>query len=170
MEAFVKPKPIIGLSFQNGIIFSLIIWIVAVSAFALIFLTKSHHSISPGVTNFDGRVISCGPNTPLETSPEPYPWQVDTPPKQLNLNFLRKEIKYPKIAFDNKIEGRVKVKILIDSKGNVSKISNISGPEVFHNEIRINIERLIFKPAMKDGKPVKCWVLVPFNFRLKKEK
>lgn len=172
----MKNRSIIKFQFINGVILYSLIWIITISSFAVIFLiAKPHPQVTQSPNIRDNWIcvkcaISCGPRTPTELPEEPSMWQIDHPPSPLNIRFVKNEIKYPALAFDQKIEGKVRVKVLIDTSGNISKIGSISGPEVFHTEIRINITKLKFKPAINNGKAVKCWVSVPFNFKLKKEK
>ncbi|MCB0725490.1 MAG: energy transducer TonB [Ignavibacteriae bacterium] len=89
-------------------------------------------------------------------------------PTPLNLGTVRSMIHYPDSARIKQIEGRVVVKVLVDAYGNVEYVSNeLTGPEVFHDEI-IRVSRYLkFAPAKLDGVPVKCWISVPFNFMLR---
>lgn len=93
----------------------------------------------------------------------------ETAPTPLNLAEISSQLNYPDSARANKIEGQVVIKVLLDANGNVEKLSeDISGPEVFHNEVKRVIWKLKFSPARKDGEPVKCWVSIPFRFELSK--
>lgn len=95
-------------------------------------------------------------------------WMCEKGPNPLNLNQIREAIKYPKTAVDKKIQGRVKVRLLVGMNGEVLKISKPTGPKVFHDEVRNSVRKLKFSPAIIEDKAVKCWVIVPFNFKLKK--
>ena len=95
--------------------------------------------------------------------------QQDVPPECKNLSKVRKMIVYPDSAKDNGIEGRVTIKLLVDLDGSVAKSGVITGPEVFYNEIRRVCMFLLFNPAIHNGEKVKCWVLVPFNFKLRND-
>lgn len=94
-------------------------------------------------------------------------FEVEKAPNAVNLNSVRSSINYPEIAIQGNIEGRVTVKVLVGKDGSVKKIGNISGPSVFHNEVRDKVYDLQFTPALQNGKTVNCWVSVPFNFKLK---
>jgi outer membrane biosynthesis protein TonB len=59
------------------------------------------------------------------------------------------------------------VKVLVNEEGRVIKISSLSGNDVFYDEVRENVYNLEFTPGLQNGKAVKVWVSVPFNFRLK---
>jgi len=94
-------------------------------------------------------------------------FEVEKPPDCVNLSQVRAMMKYPEIAIQANIEGRVSVKVLVDVDGSVIKVSSISGPDVFHDEVRSKAVNLQFTPGLQNGKPVKVWVTVPFSFALK---
>lgn len=94
-------------------------------------------------------------------------FQVERAPSPVNLGSVQGSMNYPQSAIDNGTEGRVTVKVLVDNNGNVIKIGSISGPSVFKDEVRDKVMNLKFTPAMQNGSTVKCWVSVPFNFKLK---
>jgi len=94
-------------------------------------------------------------------------FEVEKAPEAVNLNSIRSSINYPEIAIQGNIDGRVTVKVLVGKDGSVIKIGKISGPSVFHNEVRDKVYDLQFTPALQNGKSVNCWVSVPFNFKLK---
>lgn len=94
-------------------------------------------------------------------------FEVEKPPECVNLGQVRASMKYPEIAKEGGIEGKVTVKVLVGEDGNVVKIGSISGESVFQDEVREKAMDLQFTPGLQNGKPVKVWVSVPFNFRLK---
>ena len=93
-------------------------------------------------------------------------FEVEVAPKPVNLGSVRGSMNYPEIARSNGTEGRVTAKVLVGSDGSVVKVGSLSGPSVFHDEVRSKVGNLQFTPALQNGKPVKCWVSVPFNFKL----
>jgi protein TonB len=95
------------------------------------------------------------------------PFEVQVAPTAVNLGSVQGSMNYPQRAIDEGTEGRVVVKILIGKDGEVIKIGSISGPEVFKDEVRDKVYNLVFTPAIQNGNTVKCWVSVPFNFKLK---
>lgn len=101
---------------------------------------------------------------PLTTPLEIY--QVEKSPAALNLNSIKALMKYPSIALSTGTEGRVTVRVLVGTDGSVIKIGSISGPEVFRDEVKENVMGLQFTPAMMNDQTVKCWVSVPFSFKL----
>lgn len=73
---------------------------------------------------------------------------------------------YPDIARKIGVEGRVIVTIEIDQKGNVTNAKIFKGERILGKECIENAYKYKFKPAIKDGKPIKVKMNVPFNFRL----
>lgn len=93
--------------------------------------------------------------------------EVDVAPECINLDNVKHSIVYPQIAREAGIEGRVTVKVLVGADGHVMKTGAISGPEVFHDEVKEKAMQLEFSAGLQNNKPVKVWVNVPFNFKLK---
>lgn len=94
-------------------------------------------------------------------------FEVEKAPVAVNLGSIQGSMRYPEIARSSGIEGRVTVKVLVNTDGSVMKVGGISGPEVFHSEVSDKVMNLTFTPALQNGQPVRCWVSVPFNFSLK---
>ena len=94
-------------------------------------------------------------------------FEVEKAPECVNLSQVRSSMKYPEIAREAGMEGRVTVKVLVGPDGNVIKVGSVNGPDVFHDEVRDKAGDLQFTPGLQNGKPVKVWVSVPFNFKLK---
>lgn len=93
--------------------------------------------------------------------------EVDVVPECINLSQVRSGMNYPDLAIETGIEGKVTVKVLVGADGNVIKIGSLTGPEVFHNEVKDKAKELQFTPGLQSNKPVKVWVNVPFSFKLK---
>ncbi|MFI5144074.1 MAG: TonB family protein [Ignavibacteria bacterium] len=94
-------------------------------------------------------------------------FEVEKPPECVNLGQVRASMTYPEVARQSGIEGRVTVKVLVGPDGNVVKVGSVSGPDVFTEEVSSKAMNLQFTPGLQNGKPVKVWVSVPFNFKLK---
>lgn len=117
--------------------------------------TMSEVSASPTVTSFE------------DEPPVDAKIQIDEKPRPLNLTEVVNEIGYPEAAKKNKIEGKVIARILIDEKGKYVKHSILKSINPILDEtIAEKLPMLRFDPAKKDGKPVKFWVNIPFNFKL----
>ncbi len=102
------------------------------------------------------------PEKTIFTEPE-----VEKVPECVNLAQVKSSMNYPEIARQINLEGRVAVKVLVGTDGNVIKVGSLSGPEQFYDEVRDKALNLQFTPGMQNGKFVKVWVTVPFNFKLK---
>lgn len=82
---------------------------------------------------------------------------------------INKYFKYPKVALDNNIEGKVLVIFKIDEKGNVNSVETKGeeGTELIQAEAK-RIMKLLpkFKPGKLNEKPVKVSFAQPIMFRL----
>ena len=94
-------------------------------------------------------------------------FEVEKAPVAVNLNYIQSSMKYPDIAISAQIEGRVTAKVLVGIDGSIIKVIKLSGPDVFYSEVKNKIMGLQFTPALQNGISVKCYVSVPFNFKLK---
>jgi len=82
---------------------------------------------------------------------------------------IQKKLIYPEIARKAGVEGRVLVYAQIDEKGHVvrTKVMQSLGPNGC-DEAAVNaISAVKWKPAMQRDRPVKVWVMVPVDFKLK---
>lgn len=93
-------------------------------------------------------------------------FEVDKAPVAVNLGAVQGSMRYPEIARSQNLEGRVTVKVLVGPDGGVISIGGFSGPDVFKDEVSSKVMNLQFTPALQQGQPVKCWVSVPFSFKL----
>lgn len=84
------------------------------------------------------------------------------------LKYLSKEVRYPRKAAKNKIEGRVLVKFVINEKGYVTKPSILQGvsPELDTEALRLVKSLPRWNPAWDDGKRVPCYYALPINFQI----
>ncbi len=77
--------------------------------------------------------------------------------------------KYPDIATRAGLEGTVWTKVAIDETGKVTKVTiSKSDAEIFNQPSIDAAMQWVFKPAMKDGKPIATEVAIPFRFKLQK--
>ena len=74
---------------------------------------------------------------------------------------------YPEEAMKNGLQGTVYVKILVDTEGRVKDaVIAKSDGEIFNQASIDAAKQFQFTPAMKEGKPVSVWVVVPFKYKL----
>ena len=67
------------------------------------------------------------------------------------------------------VEGQVELSVMIDEKGQVvdAQVVRGAGGKAGLNEAAIdNVKKRKYRPATKDGVPVKVWVSVMVNFQL----
>ena len=89
-------------------------------------------------------------------------WKVEKQPAPINWP----QPAYPEIARKAGIEDKVFVTVLVDKEGNVEKIGELKGAEVFHDAVHEAVKKVKFTPALQNDKPVKVWVSMPITFKL----
>ena len=78
------------------------------------------------------------------------------------------EPSYTRDARKNKIEGTVILKGVFASNGKVTNIHVISGlPDGLTERAVKAAQKIKFKPATRDGKPVSMWMQLEYNFNLR---
>ena len=82
--------------------------------------------------------------------------------------FIANSIKYPQIAQENGIQGRVYVQFVVDRDGSITNASVARGvdPSLDKEALRVVNSLPKWKPGMQRGKPVKVSYTVPINFVL----
>jgi protein TonB len=85
------------------------------------------------------------------------------------LKYIGLNTKYPEVAKENNIQGKVIVRFCVTAKGGVSQVSILKGvdPELDAEAIRVVNTLPAFKPGKQGGKPVPVWYMVPITFTLK---
>jgi protein TonB len=110
-----------------------------------------------------------------ESDAEPEPFivveEMPVPPGGASglLKYIAENIKYPAIAQENNIQGKVIVRFCVTSKGGIDQVSVYKSvdPELDAEAIRVVKTLPAFKPGRQGGKPVPVWFSVPINFQLK---
>lgn len=84
--------------------------------------------------------------------------------------YIAKNTRYPKIALDNNIQGKVYVRFCVTSKGTIDQVSILKGvsPELNAEAIRVVKSFPPFKPGKMNGKPVPVWYIVHIDFKIQK--
>lgn len=93
---------------------------------------------------------------------------VEQPPILIGgLAELQKKIRYPSIAIDAGIEGRVIVQFIINAQGEVYNPTIIRGIGAGCDEEAVRVVKLAkFKPGMQRGKAVSVKYTIPISFKL----
>lgn len=77
------------------------------------------------------------------------------------------EPRYPEEAMRTGKEGKVWVKIWVDTQGKPREVSvTKSDAEIFNAATVEAARQFVFTPAKRGGKPIAVWVSVPFKFKL----
>jgi protein TonB len=80
-------------------------------------------------------------------------------------------LQYPPIALRQRVEGTVELNVFVDERGNVgdAQVVQAAGGKAGLNEAAVeNVKRRHYRPATKDGVPVKVWMSVRVRFELPK--
>lgn len=82
--------------------------------------------------------------------------------------YIATAIKYPTIAQENGIQGKVFVNFVVDRDGRVSnaKIARGVDPAIDKEALRVVMSLPKWKPGMQRGKPVRVSYTVPISFQL----
>ncbi len=77
---------------------------------------------------------------------------------------------YPDRAMNEKIEGTVFLKILVNSEGTVEDVKILQSDNPLFNQSAVDAAKHAkFEPAISKGKQIKDWIIVPVSFELKTE-
>lgn len=87
---------------------------------------------------------------------------VETEPEALDQPVFQ----YPEDLWDEGVEGKTVLRILINEKGTVdsARVETPSGYAAFDSAALAGTDALRFRPAQRDGTPVRKWVLLPVEF------
>ncbi len=83
-------------------------------------------------------------------------------------NYIRSNQSYPTAALESKIEGFVLASFIVEKDGKVTKPTIVKGIGGGCDEevLRLIGMMPIWKPGMKDGKPVRVKLNIPVEFKL----
>ena len=84
------------------------------------------------------------------------------------IKYIVDNIRYPDVAKEKGISGKVIVRFCVTEKGGVNRISVLRGvaPLLDAEAIRMVGTLPAFKPGIKDGKNVPVWHILPVEFKL----
>lgn len=87
------------------------------------------------------------------------------------LNFIAKNLKYPKEQLEAGIQGRVVIKFYVDTLGNVCEPTIVRGKDSALDREAIRVVSLFpqFSPGKLNGKKVNVWLTLPIVFNLPAE-
>ncbi len=83
-------------------------------------------------------------------------------------NFISKSVKYPVVAQENGIQGKVYVKFVVDEHGNASSAEILRGVDSSLDKEALRVINSLpkFKPGKQRGRPVKVYYNAVINFQL----
>ena len=112
-------------------------------------------------------------NTRSEPEEEIFPNFVDEPAEfpggeRALYRYISEHVKYPVIAQENGIKGKVYVQFVVDENGNIvnAHVSRASDPSLDAEALRVIQSLPKFKPARQAGKFVKVYYTAVINFQL----
>ncbi len=84
------------------------------------------------------------------------------------LRYIAKSVRYPVIAQENRVEGRVFVTFVVNSRGEVQDVEISRGVDPALDKEAIRVIRTLpdWKPGKQRGKPANVRYTVPINFML----
>ncbi len=84
------------------------------------------------------------------------------------LKWISNHIKYPTMAAENNIQGRVVVKFVVQKDGKVGEVVVLRGndPDLDKEAVRVVKALPVFIPGKMNGQAVSVWYTVPINFKL----
>jgi periplasmic protein TonB len=82
--------------------------------------------------------------------------------------FIRENIKYPEIARENGIQGRVFVSFVVSKTGKITNVKLLRGVDSALDQEAMRVIQALpdFTPGKQRGKPVRVGYNVPINFKL----
>ncbi len=98
----------------------------------------------------------------------------DATPKRIRVgsrvqeyNLIHKvEPEYPSLAKQRRIQGKVRLRILIDKNGHVQEVYLIDGHQLLVDAARRAVKQWLYKPTLLDGQPVEVLTEVEIEFTL----
>lgn len=84
------------------------------------------------------------------------------------MEFISNNLRYPKNAQDNGIQGRVTVNFVVKKDGSIGQVKIIRGkdPDLDKEAVRVVKTLPNFIPGTMNGQPVNVWYTLPITFRL----
>ncbi len=84
------------------------------------------------------------------------------------LKYIATHTKYPQIAKENGISGKVYVQFVIGKDGKVTDVKVVRGRDPYLDKEAVRVVKSLpaWKPGKQRGKPVKVSYIVPINFKL----
>lgn len=112
-----------------------------------------------------------------EKKPEPKKEEIFTAVEQMPqfpggeaelMKYIANHIKYPTMAAENNIQGRVVVKFVVKKDGSVGEVQVLRGKDPDLDKEAVRVVRTLpkFIPGKMNGQAVSVWFTLPINFKL----
>ncbi len=84
------------------------------------------------------------------------------------LQWIASHIKYPTMAMENGVQGRVIVRFVVTRDGSIGEVQVARGkdPDLDKEAVRVVKSLPKFTPGRMNGQPVSVWYTLPINFKL----
>ena len=84
------------------------------------------------------------------------------------MKYIRKNVKYPPIAKEYNITGKVYVSFIVDKSGSVTNVKIVRGVDKNLDAEALRVVKSLpkYKPGKQRGKPVRVMFTIPINFTL----
>lgn len=105
---------------------------------------------------------------PKEEPPFTYVEQMPEFPEGDILSYIVKKIRYPDVAAENGISGKVYVQFVVGKSGEITDVTVLRGvdPSLDQEAVRVIKSLPRWKPGKQNGNPVRVLMSIPVNFRL----
>ena len=82
--------------------------------------------------------------------------------------WLSRNIRYPEMAAQNNIQGRVTVQFVVEKNGSIGEVKVVRGkdPDLDKEAVRVVKSMPAFIPGKMNGQAVRVWYTLPINFKL----
>lgn len=82
--------------------------------------------------------------------------------------FLSKNIRYPEMAQQNNIQGRVTVQFVVEKDGSIGQVKVVRGKDPDLDKEAMRVVKMLpkFIPGKMNGQAVRVWYTLPVNFKL----
>ena len=84
------------------------------------------------------------------------------------MKYIQKNVKYPPIAKEYNITGKVYISFVVDKSGSVTNVKVVRGVDENLDAEAVRVIKSLpkYKPGKQRGKPVRVMFTTPINFRL----
>jgi protein TonB len=101
----------------------------------------------------------------LDDSPDPGDF---VPFDELPVLLSIKRPPYPELAREAGFDATVKIQVLVGKDGKVKQAIALDGEKLFQDPSVAAARAALFKPALRNGRPVEVWIVIPFSYSLQK--